>query len=167
MQGSDVLLTIAELAVAFAGFSSIVVVFQHRDPAQWSPAISMRLRAMIEGSLGALYAALLPFALEGLGMQGVVLWRAASAGAFLALAIQGAVLFRRARALLPQGELKRGFTFGTAAVNLLVMALLLANSAGALGPPGYGPYVVAVIWGLVVASLVFLRLMLHPLDGNR
>ena len=60
MVGGDVLLTLAEVSVAFAGFSSVVVLFVHRDPANWPPAVPARLRAMVESSLGTLYASLLP-----------------------------------------------------------------------------------------------------------
>ena len=35
MEHSDVLLTITEVSVAFAGFSGIVAVFGRRDPGRW------------------------------------------------------------------------------------------------------------------------------------
>jgi hypothetical protein len=39
MEGSDVLLAISEVSIAFAGFTSIVGVVGHRVGERWSPRI--------------------------------------------------------------------------------------------------------------------------------
>ena len=163
MPGSDVLLTIAELAVAFAGFASIVVLFQHRDPASWPPAVPVRLRAMVESSLATLYGALLPFLLHHLGLTEPELWAWSSVAIAVALVVVGVAFYRRALPHLPSGNLSRTFTLAVASVAVLVVLLQLANAIGFVFRPSFGPYLAGVIWSLVVASLVFLRMVVHPI----
>lgn len=78
MAGSDVLLTIAEVAIAFAGFGSIVVVFGQRTSGRWSRADLFRLAAMIQASLITLLFAFLPICLSFLGVREPAAWVAAS-----------------------------------------------------------------------------------------
>ena len=68
MTGSDVLQIIAEVGAAYAGFGSVVVVFQHRDRRQWSPGDLARFRGLLRLSLGAVLFALLPLALFHMGV---------------------------------------------------------------------------------------------------
>lgn len=60
MQGHDVLLTMAELAVAFVGFAGIVVVFQRREADTWEPTDIQRFWLMGVSALLALAFSLLP-----------------------------------------------------------------------------------------------------------
>ena len=166
MEGADVLLTIAELAVAFAGFASIVTLFQHRDPASWPASVPVRLRAMVEASLGTLYGALFPFLLHHMGLTGDALWRAASAAGLVGFAYMSVSMLLRARPQLPSGEMSTRFTYGLGAVALAIAALLACNVAGAPFPPGFGPYLAAVVYSLVVASFVFLRMIVRPISGD-
>lgn len=162
MTGSDVLLTVAELAVAFAGFASIVVVFQHGRPSSWPPAVPVRLQAMVESSLGTLYATLFPFGLHALGVTGPTLWAISSAAAGVTLIAVGLLFYLRARPHLPEGELKPAFTFGLAGANVLVVGLQVVNALGIGMEPSFGPFLVATLFSLVVASLVFLRMVVPP-----
>ena len=58
----DVLLSIAEISVAFAGFSGIITAVVGRDGSDWDQGNLSRFRLMIFSSLSAIVAALLPFA---------------------------------------------------------------------------------------------------------
>ena len=162
MIGSEVLLTIAEVAVAFAGFASIVVAFQHGEPSSWPPAVPVRLRAMVESSLGTMFCSLLPFQLHYWGIDGAALWRASSAISSLALAILTVVFYKRARPFLGEG-LSTTFTLTVAAVALAVIVLQLSNVLGMPAPANFGNYLAAILWSLGVTAMVFLRLVIYPI----
>ena len=74
---SDVLLTIAEVAVAIAGFSSLVTVLGQRD--RRAAVDIARLRSMLIYSALAVLFALFPFAVNALGGNASVGWRISSA----------------------------------------------------------------------------------------
>ena len=74
--GGDLLLTIAEVALAFAGFSSIVAVFQHRSQESWTLLQAGRLRQMLVFSLLTMLLAFLPFGLAHWGLAPPLLWSA-------------------------------------------------------------------------------------------
>ena len=162
MQGADVLLTIAEVAVAFAGFASVVVLFQHRDLNRWPAAVVVRLRTMIEGSLTALFSALLPFVLHHLGLAGDGLWAISSLVLALAYVAFGTLVWRRSRGALASGELSRFFSVTVAAISIFVFAALLLNASGIIFHRAFGAYLVGVSWALVFASLMFLRVVVLP-----
>lgn len=161
-QGSDVLLTIAEVAVAFAGFASVVVLFQHREPSNWPPAIVVRLRTMIEGSLAALFSALLPFVLHHLGLAGQSLWATSSLALALAYVAFFNLVWRRSRRLLASRELSRSFTVTVGIISMLVLVALLLNAANVGLHRTFGAYLTGVAWTLVYTSLMFLRVVVFP-----
>ena len=84
MENEDLLLTIAEVAVAFAGFASIVSVLGRRSSDTPEHINALRMRGMILSSLLAVAFSLLPFLLHGYGLTGGVLWRTSSAVLLLA-----------------------------------------------------------------------------------
>lgn len=75
MPGAESFSTIAEVAVAFLGFTGVVGVFSGRGHAA---AVSMRLWVMVEFGLALLLLALLPSVLHALGGTGAELWVACS-----------------------------------------------------------------------------------------
>ena len=74
MQGSDYLLTCAEVAVALAGFSALVVALSERGP-QGPPLVSRVLvSSLIERSLFAVFFSLAPLLLAGLELRPSQIW---------------------------------------------------------------------------------------------
>jgi hypothetical protein len=164
VEGTDVLLTVSEVAVAFAGFASIVVVFQHRDPAQWSPAIVVRIRTMIEASLSTLFSALLPFVLHHLGLAGSELWAVSSLLLAVAHVTFGVRVARLSAGLISRRQLSRRFSGAVLGVAILIVVVLLLNGTGLGFGPSFGPYLVAVTWALGFSSLMFLRVVVLPVS---
>lgn len=166
MTGADVLLAIAEAAVALAGFASVVVLFQHRDPTHWPPFVVVRLRSMIELGFATLFFALAPFAPHHLGASAQTTW----AGCSALLAVGGAVLFavvyRRSRPFLGRG-LSPGFSGVVGLVTAIVLGLQVLNVFGWIVARGFGAYLVGVLWLLAFAALMFLRLVAFPDPGAR
>jgi hypothetical protein len=77
VQGEDAFLTVAEFAIALAGFTSVVVIFS-RGGGEWAPADRFRIRSALLSSLGAGLLALLPSCLVLLGLSGTAVWRLSS-----------------------------------------------------------------------------------------
>lgn len=166
MVGADVLLTVAEVAVAFAGFASVVVLFQHRDPTKWQPQIIVRLRTMVESSLGALFFSLLPFALHHLGATGQQLW--AWSSGLMACVMVGffTVVTKRSIPLIRSSRLSPRFSLIAAGFTVLVLGVQILNSAGFFFHREFGAYLIGVIWSLAFASLMFLRVVVFPSSGS-
>ena len=78
MSESDVLLTIAEVAVAFAGFASLVGVLGQRTSADDPRVIGVRMRGMLLSSLMVVAFSLFPILLAGYGASPDLLWMGCS-----------------------------------------------------------------------------------------
>ena len=92
MAESDLLFTIAEVAVAFAGFASLVAILGRRSSKDDPRVLGARMRAMILFSLLAVAFSLLPPVLYRYGLDESATWRVASA--LFALAFAGVVAWR-------------------------------------------------------------------------
>ena len=80
MEDIDAMLSLGEISVAFAGFSSIVVLLKRRDVAEWQALDASRFRAMLLASLLTAFFAVLPFPLYKLRVPRDLLWSISSAG---------------------------------------------------------------------------------------
>lgn len=156
---SDVLLTFAEVAVAFAGFSSVVAIFQ-KGTADGAPFDVFRFWIMLEFSLAALFFALLPFPLHFLGLADAVVWSCASGALLVFILAHGAFVSRLIRRGEPRvvSSLTRGLSRGANAVYLLVVVSQALNGVGVLGP-AFGPYLLGLFLLLFGASVNFVRLV--------
>ena len=89
MSDSDILLTIAEVAVAFAGFSSLVGILGQRSSLDDPRVLGVRMRAMLLSSLLVVAFSILPVVMARYGATPELLWRSSSlallvaSGAFL------------------------------------------------------------------------------------
>lgn len=164
MQGEDALLTVAEFAVAIAGFTSVVVVFGHRG-GEWRPVDRFRIANALWQSFGAGFFALLPSALQLLGLEGEGLWRVASALLMTFLLGILTLTSRNIRRLEPDDRafLGRVVPAAMAGGTFVNTALQLWNASG-LGPaPGPGLYFVGLLLLLTAAAVAFVRtIFLRP-----
>ncbi len=162
MDPADVLQTVAELAVAFAGFSGIVAALGPRSEGGLFPEDRVRLSVLIGASLSTAAFALLPLLLfEPVGVPGTV-WKIASAVYLpygLAVVVVGERQTRRARAEDPElvNRVSRlPMLLSTFVVFPLVLALQVANVA-LWGR--FTPYLVALVWGLAGCAIGFAGLV--------
>ena len=77
MQASDELLTIAEISIALAGFSGVVVAFAYQGVL--SSIDRWRFAGLLSLSVGAAVVAFVPSILELFGHTGSSIWRGVSA----------------------------------------------------------------------------------------
>jgi hypothetical protein len=160
MEGSDVLLAICEVSVAFAGFTSIVGVLGQRSGGAWDAEDSFRLWLMIESSLATLFFSLLPFALHYLGLDEATVWGAASGAMAAFLVLHMVVVVPRLRVLERTGRwsTRRFEPF----VGLLILSTFAVQSLNVLAigfERTFGAYLLGLVLFLVLASIHFVALL--------
>lgn len=160
MEATEVLTVLAEVAVAFAGFSGIVTAFRRRDPDHWSPLDRFRFRFMVEFSLATLSLSLTPLMLAGLGLAEPALWQISS----LLLGVGALLYLLRSwlglRRIVAGGDaVSWGLAGVSVAMGIAIAVSGLANAAGLFERPA-GVYLAGVGGCLFVCSAMFARLLL-------
>ncbi len=169
IEGAEALLTLAEFAIALAGFMGVVMVFRRGD-APLHPADSHRIQVGLTTTLGPAFLALLPAGLSLAGLSGEVLWRLCST--FGALFIVGYLAFeaRSRHRLPPEASALLSLTVVRVANTLLGLALAMqtVNLSGLWLGPRAGLYFLALVLSLAVGALVFVRtVFIRPPDVER
>ena len=72
---SELLMTLSEIEVAFAGFTGVMVVLGRRSSETWSIQEHNTIRTLLHTSVGSTILALLPVVLEGYLSSPALLWR--------------------------------------------------------------------------------------------
>jgi len=157
-ENQDTLLSLAEIAAAFAGFAALVSVIPRGENRSATPAHDLlRLRLVISGGVAGVVAAILPLGLSGFLSSTDLVWRL-SAAAFLVLdnsviwAFLGA--YQPVRGSFPPDRLAVSiFMF----LEVIEQVGLLTVVLG-LGPwSPAGVYVAALTANLVQAGFIFVR----------
>lgn len=170
MERADILLTIAEIAVAFAGFASLVSVIGAGKSERRAVAHSILFRTMVLMSLMVVALALIPFVTHSFGVKAVDSWRAASGVFFVTGSLglyAGIRWLAKARAIAGRlrgaGQLVVLVDFPAA----LALALVLSNLLGFTSEFAADAYVVALLlflWGSGVCFASLLISHTHPLS---
>ena len=159
MERTDVLLTIAEVAVAFAGFASLASLIG-RGSSTTDPRVdAVRLRNMLSISLTVVGLSLIPVLLLSIAPSEAIGWIVSSAIAFVWTAVVAARGIRRAAPVeealgydKPGARFIRGLGFAAAAG-------LFVNATGI--PGAYAPdvYLAALLLALAASGMLFTRLI--------
>jgi hypothetical protein len=160
VKAAQALSALAEVSVAFAGFSGIVTAFRRRDPGVWSKLDRFRFRFMVEFSLATLALSLFPFFVSELGLSESMVWSLSS------LLLGGGAFFyvirsvARLHPLVVAGEpVSRRLTLVSVAVGIGITVSAFLNAAGFFSQPS-GVYLTGVGGCLFVSSAMFSRLLL-------
>ena len=161
MEGSDILQTIAEVAIALTGFTGIVFALSGRTAESISGVALIRFRILLIASLVALALALLPFFVHYVGASPGVTWSVCSA---VVLAIMVPVVIHDHRAFRTYSNEIPEFDRRIAPlVVLLGSALWVVQVANVFILHDFAPYLAAALWFLGFSALQFTRLLLaHP-----
>lgn len=160
MDFQESLATIAQIGIALAGFSGLVVVLR-KNAGPLNAIEKYRLSVLLATAFGAMFLALLPDTLHHLGYQGDVLWRISSAFLFLFSAIflvawllTSRRFFRVAREIFNV----RAFSLMSVGhfINLMLQSLVAFDLWGG-GKPGI--YLLGLAWLLAHASQQFVRML--------
>jgi hypothetical protein len=165
MPGDDVLLTIAQVAVAFAGFSSVVVVFGQRAVGRWSEEDLVRFAFLIASSLVVVFLAFLPIFLRLLHCSDAATWGISSTILGAAAVILTAVAWRR---VLRVRSKQLGFIAATVVNSLLRGAAFILQILNLIGPFDHeaGPYVVGAGLLMLTAAAPFGALLYSGIERD-
>ena len=156
MESASVLESIAEVAIALAGFGGIAAGLGYRARGAWSPEDRLRLILLAVVSLAVVFACFLPYVTHHLGSTAP--WRMASA---LVLPIPTLTMLYelwRARRGVPAGYSRIAGLLALVAL-IGASALLFTTALGYADPREFGFYLSAVLLTLFQASLFFVRLL--------
>jgi len=162
---ADALSTLAEVAIAIAGFSGIVSVFGRRSSGHWSPAERARLIGLLVMSFTAVFFSVVPFVLLSIPVSESTCWRSLSlllaASRFVSMGVVLRVVLgeRRIPASKREASLVTSVIF--IAGDLLVVVALSVN---AVGSGLLWPYLAAIVWVLAEAAVIFIRLVIVPIS---
>lgn len=155
LSGTDYLMSLAAIAVAFVGFSMVVVALRQATGAELSNIHLHFVRVLIEGSLAVTAFSLVPGALSYTSLAIPPIWRLSSAAAAAGFSVYLVVIIRRRRrvstAPIPLSVIIN------MTISSLATLLLVANAAGFPFEPNSGAYVVALTWFMVLNGLIFLQ----------
>jgi hypothetical protein len=152
MEGSDTLLTLAEIAVGLAGFSAIVVIFKRRDAGTWLATDADRFHGMIVHSMVAALLCFVPAAVAVFSDAPRTIW-ALSSGLLGVQVLAHTLLVLRLAST--SGPSRLAVALGGGAV--VVLQGLNVLGLGFDREPG--PYVLGVLWHLVHAGILFVMLV--------
>ena len=161
MPAADVLITIAQVAVALAGFSGLIAAIRTASPDGWHPRDLWSLSWMLGASIGALVLGLLPLWLALFAWPEDVVFRWSSAVALLYIGTFVGLMVWKGRRLTRMGYPPR-VPYFPSAIALLLGVAALAVAAGAVGwlhATLVAAYVGSLI-ALLVASVLVLAVFL-------
>jgi hypothetical protein len=147
----DTLLTIAEIAVALAGFASIVSVIAQRPEGESRDADSHSIRLMLEVALRNAGFAVLPLPFLQVFPADPAVWRAASGFYLVAALVHGLSRLKSQRLFGP-----RWFTLCAQSFLAMTAAVSVANILGLGGANAFSLYLSSLLFGLTVSGLAFL-----------
>jgi len=145
VHSNDILVLVAELAVAIAGFSSVVVALGRRPVADWSRGEQRNLRILLQVSGIAILFSLFPLILQR-GIDTPAFWNIALLVYGLAHAVDvSTFLFRP---IPGESQIPPIIGFALALLSVVVAALGSRTSAEVT-------YLCVLVWHLAVAGMGF------------
>ncbi len=149
----DILLTTAELAVAFAGFASLVTILGRKYSRVDPRIVAMRFRGMLTNSLLVVPFSIIPLVLFRYGLSETVVWRLSSVLLALAGGINFLALLRHGRPLLtgavPISSVRLAVTSGLFGLAEVVLVL---NASGVIEPIAGAAYLTGLLSFLSIAG---------------
>lgn len=150
----DVLLSVAEVSVAFAGFAGIITAVVSGNSGRWDPGNANRFRLMIFSSLSAIVASLMPYAFLLNSQQIDWAWNIAMLGVYLL----GFSVYNIRSFILARHNLN-GYV--SLVVSTLSVSATLIQFAALFGlvAPSLGIYFLGVFYLLIQSCIAFIRLV--------
>ena len=150
----DVLLSIAEISVAFAGFSGIITAVVGRDGSDWDQGNLSRFRLMIFSSLSAIVASLLPFAFLLNSDNIIWVWCVGLLGVYLL----GFTIYWIRTLILARRNLNNYVSSLVSALAILATLIQFIALAGFINPD-LGIYFLGVFYLFIQTCIAFIRLV--------
>jgi hypothetical protein len=157
VQFEQVFTSVIEVGIATAGFSGIVVVLGQRAQGEWSQSDLGRISLLLQTSFAAIFLAFLPLVLGGAGVSEAAVWRACSGtfAVYVLMAVPPRV--RQIRRLQAEDPNYSPALFW--AVMPMVGGIAALQLYNAVFLQLGWPFVVAVLYELAMAFVMFVRLL--------
>jgi hypothetical protein len=154
---SELLIVFAEVAVAFAGFASLVSILGQREAVDHPMVLSARMRTMLVTSLLVTGFALLPLVVSWYGLDP---WRISTIAMLVTVAVYLVwilTIFRALRAEVPANWLQRRVILPTLNLTFLALAVLLVLNTVLLSPGVYATTLAILLFqgGFAFSLIVF------------
>ena len=160
MPEADTLLTIAQVAAAFAGFSGLIAVLAQERVRVPRAIAAAWLRRMVEFALMVLAFSIIPIVVARFDVSPLPAWRLLSLAFALVWGAGAWSAARRVRAMRAAGgSVGRGLGWMMTAANCAPLAVLVANALGAFDAQSGAVYLACLAFGLLLAGVLFLRLL--------
>jgi len=155
INGAAYLYALAATAMAFLGFSVVVVILRQTLGASLSRFQTLLMQLFIEHAFVAAFLALLPLLLALFAISHELIWRICSAfaGIFIACWMSYFVARRYPVATSKPHTSQAWLNYG---ISFLIVVALLANAAGFPYHPQVGIYAVGVSWVLLQGIDIFI-----------
>jgi hypothetical protein len=155
---ADLLRTIAQISIAFAGFSGVIAAFGrfHLAP----EATVFRVRMMVVAALVTLLYSLLPFLPTALGLSESYSWRISAALMGIGLVAVYARTWTRLKLLFRAGLLDtQKHAIVVYSIGAILIVALFASATAPVAPYAPAVYVTGIFFGLAMSSYYFIMLM--------
>jgi len=151
---------ITEFAIVVAGFAGLVVAIAQRG-GRVHPLDRYRMVTMLLYSFTAAFGALLPTIMHSFEIEGAKVWRLS--GLCLALLVAANLIatqrYQRILTDDQRGQLRWWMYALVMVGNGAIIAWLVGNYVGLLPGPASAPYFCGLVWQLVLATILFVRLI--------
>ena len=163
MSEAENLHIVAEVGIALAGFSGVIVALGHRSEGPWDIG---RLWLLLTQALGAVIFSFVPLLLDAAGLEASAHWRLSNGamsvfgfGIVIGISVEFSIFRRRSlRDLVRQWSWLGGLRLWVTAS--LLYTFLAVHAFG--GFPGSGAFfnLLGLVWLLAMASMNFILLLL-------
>lgn len=163
----DTFQTIAEISIAFAGFTGLIVAFR-KDAGPLNDVQKYRLTVLLSLAFGAMFLSLLPEVLVNLGLRDAPVWRwACGVSALFSLGFLAWWLLASRRIVRQVPEIFHWSAFSRmAAGHVVVLALQLSVVLQLNIDIGAGILSAGLLWYLLHAAQQFVRMLfIQPKEG--
>ena len=159
MAEPETLLTLAEIAIAIAGFSAIVVAFKQRVSGEWLPDDADRFHGMLSHAMFAAFFCLFPSFISVFTADQSLIWSIASSGLGVQLLANSIIIFR-----LPSSG---WFVRLSLLLTLGAFALQVLNVTAVYFSHEFRPYLGGVLLHVFQAGTLFVSLVWIPSSDIR
>jgi hypothetical protein len=150
---TSVLLSLAQLGVAFAGFAAIVVLFGRGEGGRWKGRHHVdRFHGMIVHALVAVFFCMLPLVIDAFTTRADAIWRIASALLGVEILVHSTGVM-----LMPSTIGLRARV--TVAIGYLIAVVQFMNAAAYEFERPFEAYLVGVVWHVFMSGALFLMLI--------
>ena len=161
MNGSDTLAILAEVFVAFAGFTGIVAVLGQRSEGQWRPVDILRFQGLLGSSLAGLVFSVIPFGFHFFDVSPAITWGVLSGllAGFIALTLLLMILKQQQIKATDDPDFVPGVRAVLMAISVPVLILLALNASGTVLEREFAGYLFGLLYLLVMCCAMFVLLL--------